>query len=254
MAAAEESLAKYLTQVPQPLQDVIREYVKDRLNAFLDELKARHNLTDENVSDLTTEVLLVLCHVQPMDDLKDEIIAEVGLSYETAVRIQRDLEKEVDKEIVPEAKRRGFNFEEKQQEQGPPPVPALPVEGSSGILYQDSGCRVTRSVLQIGPTSYPIRTVANLSAPLQIPFELFGGFLLNAGLAFLGLLGILSFSPLWMVLGALAGLLGGFNVRSQFRRPWFIFVDFSNGEKERITRKTEAEIRQLYSSLHTALG
>lgn len=251
---AEESFAKYLAQVPQPLQDVIRDYIKNRAGEFLSELKAKYNLTDENENDLTSEVLLVLCHVQPMDDLKDEIIAEVGLSYETAVRIQRELEKEVQKHIVPEAERRGFNFAEWQQEQSPPPVPAAPVEESSGVLYQDYGCRVTRAALDIGPTSYPIRTVANLSAPLQESFELFGGFLLNGGLAFLGLMGVLSFSPLWMLLGAIAALIGGFNVRNQFRRPWFMFVNFSNGEKEMITRQNEADIRKLYAALQTALS
>lgn len=252
-AAENESFAKYLTQVAQPLQNVIREYIKDSLEPFLDNLKTKYNLTEDNVNDLTTEVLLILCHVQPMDNLKDDLIAEVGLSYETAVRIQRDLEKEVDAKIVPEVKRRSLSFEG-QREEGSPPVPTAPVKESSGVLYEDYGCRVTRSALDIGGTSYPIRTVASLTAPMQESFELFGGFLLNGGLAVVGLMGILSFSPVWMVLGALAALLGGFNVRSQFRRPWFMFVNFTNGEKEMITRQSGGDIRKLYSSLKTALG
>lgn len=283
---AGQILATHLKKVPQPLQDVIRSYIKEQFNPFLEGMRAKHGLSEENVSDLTTECLLVLCNVNPIEDLKDELIAEAGLSYETAVRIQRALETDIQTKIMPEAERRGFNWETQnpaspppappplpapsltekprfdwgaQKSAGPPParIPSLiePRSGDDrGVLYEDSGCRVTPTLVQIGGVSYPTRSIASVIRPLQLPMDFFGGLLLNGGITILGIFGILSFSPIWMLLGAGASLLCGFNVRNEFRRPWWITLNFNNGEEVRVQRQDEAAIQRLYAAIHQAIS
>lgn len=253
---ADQTLTKYLKDVPQPLQDVIRDYIKDQLQPFLEDMRTRHTLSDENVSDLCTECLLVLCNVNSLEDMKDEIIAEVGLSYETAVRIHRALENEIQNKIMPEAEKRGFktDIREPATSQPAPPSPSESmVADNRGVLYEDSGCRVTRSVVQIGGVSYPTRSIASVIVPLQLSIDI-GGLLINGGLVLIGIIGVLSFAPLWMVLGVGASLLGGSNVRSEFRRPWWVTLKFNNGEERRIQRQDQDAIREVYAAIQKAIS
>ena len=103
----------------------------------------------------------------------------------------------------------------------------------SAILYEDWNCRIANSTLDVGGTSYPIGKIASVTRPLQLPLELFGGLLLNAGLFVIGLWGISTFSWLWGQLGLAAAVIGGFNVWGQFNRPYWVTVQLGSVDIKR---------------------
>ncbi len=82
---------------------------------------------------------------------------------------------------------------------------------------------------------------------------MFGGFLLNLAVAIFGLYSILQFSWGWFGVGIIALLIGGFNVRSQFNRPWWVTVKVSDGEELRIQKESKEEIDRLYAALREAM-
>lgn len=124
---------------------------------------------------------------------------------------------------------------------------------SEGIFYKDESVAVTRAMLENGGSSYPISTIARVVRPIQDPFELFEGFLLNAGVVVFGLYGVSNLSTGWVIVGLLALLIGGFNVWGQFRRYWWISVEFVNGQKIRIQDLSKQKIFDIYEALRRAI-
>lgn len=244
-----EILAEHLGKVPEPLQSVIRSHiVDDRIGKKLEEFQARFSLTAEQQMAVHAECIMVLCSVTSLDDLKDDLIAEAGLSYETAVRVHRAFEREILDPITEEAETCGYS-----QTVAPPPLPQRPPPLSNEPLYQDRFCRVTYSTLDNHSTSYPISKITSVTQPLQVPFEFIGGFLLNGGLLVLGLVGLLSLSPGWMFVGLIAAAIGGFNVYGEFNRPWWITVTLVNSEEFRIKRPKKTDIEGIYFALRKTL-
>lgn len=121
------------------------------------------------------------------------------------------------------------------------------------ILYEDSIWRVTPTTLERGATTYPIRTIASVSAPLQDAFELFGGFLLNSALFLFGLWCITQFSTGWVIGGLIAAAIGGFNVWGQFHRGYFVIIKFSSGEDVHVQMQSQENINTFYQALRHAL-
>jgi Family of unknown function (DUF6232) len=213
-------------------------------------MQLQFQINQDSTLPLYTELALVVCGVSAMENLKDELITEVELPYEAALRIQRALEEDIRTKVVEVAEQQGVQFTS-----GPEPTPR-PVQTHTqpSVLYEDKFCRVTKSTFEIGAKSYPVRVIASLAGPIQQPMDIGGGLLLNGGLAIVGLLGILSFSPIWMVLGLLAALLGGFNVRGEFRRPWWLRVKFTDGSEEKIVKQDRSSIYNLHAALQAALN
>lgn len=120
-------------------------------------------------------------------------------------------------------------------------------------LYEDSYCRITYSILELGGTTYPVSKIASVMQPLQLPFEIFGGFLLNGALFVVGLAGILSFELGIMFMGLIAAAIGGFNVYGQFHRPWWITVTLANHEEVRIQKSKKDEIDSIYLALRKVI-
>lgn len=94
----------------------------------------------------------------------------------------------------------------------------------------------------------------SVTPPLQIPFEFFGGFLMNGALLLFGLWGIAHFTIGWLIGGVIAALLGGFNVWGQFNRHWWVTVEIAGTAPMRIQRAKKDEIHDIYSALRTAIA
>jgi len=88
--------------------------------------------------------------------------------------------------------------------------------------------------------------------PMRLPMD-FGGVLLNVVVLLVGVLMILSFTALWSTIGGLMALLGFFNVRGEFNRPWWIFVALASGEEFKIERKSNEQIQRIYKALRQAI-
>lgn len=60
------------------------------------------------------------------------------------------------------------------------------------VLYEDKLYRVTDSLFESDATSYRISSITSIVGPLHESMDFFGGLLLNAGRAIVGLIGLLS--------------------------------------------------------------
>jgi hypothetical protein len=125
-------------------------------------------------------------------------------------------------------------------------------QSASDVIYEDRRVRITPRTLEIGPTSYPFSKIESVMQPLQLPFEIFGGFLLNGALFLFGLWCIAQLTIGWILGGLVAAAIGGFNVRGQFNRPWWVTVK-AGGEEVRIQRTNKDEIDRIYVALRTAI-
>ncbi|MBT3044993.1 MAG: DUF6232 family protein [Candidatus Thiodiazotropha endolucinida] len=119
-------------------------------------------------------------------------------------------------------------------------------------IYEDTRIRITNHTLEIGAMSYPTTKIEGVMQPLQMEFEFFGGFLLNGALALFGLWCISHFSTWWVIGGLVAVTIGGFNVKNEFNRPYWIPVKIA-GEVIRIERNNKTEIESIYSALRTVV-
>lgn len=125
-------------------------------------------------------------------------------------------------------------------------------ESASEVIYEDSRVRITPRTLEIGATSYPFSQIESVMQPLQRPFEFFGGFLLNFAVLLFGIWCIAQLKVGWIIGGLIAIALGGFNVRGQFKRPWWVNVKVGNDEV-RIERTNKDEVERIYSALRMAI-
>lgn len=250
---------EHLNEVPEPLQSVIRErFQSDWIEEKLAELYKEFELTEEQQNGFFIQTLMILCGVTSLEDLKDELIAEAGLTYETSVRLQRRFERDVLDPITEEAESRGMVMEE-QSEVRPPELPA-----QSGPLYHDGRIAVTPTMIKRGGGSYPVSQISSVTIPFKMPFDLFGGFLLNGGCAVAGLFVVLGglgavFSSTgsgvgMIVVGAIMLLIGGFNVRNCFNRKWIVAVDLINQENLHLEVDTEEKANELYNAILTVIS
>jgi hypothetical protein len=108
---AAEILAKHIDDLPQPLRDVVRDYVGNSFDAFLQAMRIKYNLSEKNVNDLAAECMLILCDVNPIESLTPEIIGELDIPYDAAVQIERAFRNEFQNKIMMVAEERGYHRE-----------------------------------------------------------------------------------------------------------------------------------------------
>ena len=257
--SAGEILAEHLSETPEPLQSVIRERIEDDwIEGKLCDLYQEFGLSEEQQRGFWIQAYMILCGVTSLDDLKDELIAEAGLDYETSVRLQRRFERDVLDPITEEAESRGMVMETPSAV-GPPELPA-----QSGPLYHDGRIAVTATMIKRGGGTYPVSQISSVTIPFKMPFEFFGGFLLNGGCAVVGLFVVLgglgavlssTGSGIGMiVVGAIMLLIGGFNVRNCFNRKWIVAVDLINQENLHLEVDTEEKANELYNAILTVIS
>src|SRR5882724_4343943 len=91
-----EKIWNYIKTLPEPLQSVLQKKLSsDEISTPVREIAKRFNLSEEESNLFETEATLAVVGLTQMETFKDDMIADVGLSYETAVRVQRAFEKEV---------------------------------------------------------------------------------------------------------------------------------------------------------------
>lgn len=121
------------------------------------------------------------------------------------------------------------------------------------ILYEDISYRVTPTTLEKGATTFPIRSIASVSSPIQQPFEFFGGFLLNGALLLFGLWATAQLTTGWIVGGLIATAIGGFNVWGQFHRGYAVIIKFSDGQEIFVNMNDKNAIQNFYHAVRQAL-
>lgn len=76
--------------------------MNDEISAPVRDIAKRFSLTDDQSHVFETEATLLVAGMTDLESFKDNLIAEVGVDYETAVRIKRAIENEVVQPILDE--------------------------------------------------------------------------------------------------------------------------------------------------------
>jgi len=258
MSESSDILKQHLSEVPEPLRTVIKESLaKDILEAGLGDLPVRHGLNEDQREAVMRECLMVLCNVTPGDELKDSLIAEAGVSYEAAVRLQRAFESEVLLPILNEAQRRGYTDLSEADVPNPPPASN---SVTAQLLYDNPsanirdvmqlGIQVFPGMLRAGGTAIPIRLVAGVKA-WEEPTD-WSGMAWNSALALAGLIIVLTFSW-WSLLGAAMILLGASNVKSTRVKKYNVTIDFTDRQSMLVMSRDRQTACDLRDALEAAL-
>lgn len=158
---SKETLRKCFEGLQEPHKSILQRRISnDEIANSLLEIANRFNLSDEQRNPFELEAMLVLLGVTPQEDLKDNLIADAGLSYETAVRVQRAFEREILQSYLDEA--------EAIQKETPPPLP--PEEDQERMLFDGKDPKrgprftVTNERLIIDDDVYPIGALSHAVA------------------------------------------------------------------------------------------
>jgi hypothetical protein len=85
-----------LALAPEPYKTIIRRRLGEGLFAApLNEMQERYGLTEDQIDTVTLMTLRAACDPDLIDSLKDGLIAEADVSYEIAVKLQRDIIRDV---------------------------------------------------------------------------------------------------------------------------------------------------------------
>lgn len=100
----------YLSQVPEPLQSVIRDHIKDdTVSNFFRSIKEEFKLSDIQYQQVTTEFLFVLCGVLPAENIKAALVNECELDPETSQKVFRRFEANLLNPILKKAVEAGWD-------------------------------------------------------------------------------------------------------------------------------------------------
>jgi hypothetical protein len=179
MSESAQLLGDSLKQIPEPLQGIIRNRItSDSFKATLKEFQTRFSLTEEQYNSVSAEILMVLCQVTDLEDMKDSLIAEADLSYEVALRVQRAFQSDILDPIMTEAEAQGYS----PASEAPAPAQAT-APNRNQILYDEGRFRVTYSTFSIGGTTYPINKIVSISRPFQGPGLIFRSWIVAVTIA-----------------------------------------------------------------------
>ncbi len=85
-----------LALAPEPYKTIIRKRLEDGIfGALLEEMRARYSLTEDQIDAITLITFRAACDPDIVDSLKDGLIAGADVSYETAVKLKRDIVRDV---------------------------------------------------------------------------------------------------------------------------------------------------------------
>jgi hypothetical protein len=85
-----------LALAPEPYKSIIRKRLEDGVfGALLEEMRSRYSLTEDQIDTITLITFRAACDPDVVDSLKDGLIAEADVSYETAVKLKRDIVRDV---------------------------------------------------------------------------------------------------------------------------------------------------------------
>jgi hypothetical protein len=213
-----------LSLAPEPFKSIIQRR-KDEgwFGTILNGFQERYTLTEDQLDTVTIVAFRAACDPDSLDSMKDILIAEADVSYEQAVKIQRDIARDIILPIKDEGDRlvntrpgdtRSFST----ASAGP--------TGSRGddALFQndDLGIALTFKLLKYREQTFPTRSIANVAA-FEQPFE-FKAFVINGIIALIGVPIVLSFS-LWSLLGLGMVALGAFNMKDMVTKKYIVTVE-----------------------------
>lgn len=123
------------------------------------------------------------------------------------------------------------------------------------ILFEDGNVLITSTKLVYGGNYYPlgsIKSVVYFKLSLDI-----SGLLMNAVFFLAGIYGIFTFSTVGLILGLIAVIVCGFNLKNfyaEIQNPTYIVaVDFHSGESISIKTGGKNSAKKLHDVLHLAI-
>jgi hypothetical protein len=167
-----------LTLAPEPYRTLIKKRLDEGFFAsMLKRVQERFSLNEDQIDTVTLITFRTACDPDSMiDSLKDTLIAEADLSYEQAVKIERDIIRDI---ILP-IKEEGEALEAVAQPSAPSAGGAVD-QSPSHPLFSDRKAIVTERTVQIGGATYPVGTLARSVGPFLVPHMGFIGDILNWG-------------------------------------------------------------------------
>jgi hypothetical protein len=85
-----------LALAPEPYKTIIRKRLEDGVfGALLAEMQERYDLSEDQIDTITLITFRAACDPDILDSLKDGLIAEADVSYEVAVKLKRDIVRDV---------------------------------------------------------------------------------------------------------------------------------------------------------------
>jgi len=149
-----------LELAPEPYRSIIKRRLDDGdFGEFLEGVQQRYGLNEEQINAVTLLTFRTACDPDLIDQLKDGLISEADVSYEQAVKIQRDITRDV---ILP------------IKEEGDRLVPQHDTPRSGGSpaqsepLFSDGKAEVTLRTLRIGGATYPVGVLSRLVGPFFV--------------------------------------------------------------------------------------
>ncbi len=83
-----QQIAGRISVLPQVLQEII---FTSPWKTTTDSISTRYNLTDEQKNQLQNEVFMVLAGIEPISAFRTNLVEEVGVSYDQALKISLEL-------------------------------------------------------------------------------------------------------------------------------------------------------------------
>ena len=153
-----------LALAPEPYRTIIRKRLDEGVFAEqLNEMQRHYDLSEDQIDTVTLMTFRAACDPDILDSLKDALIAEAGVSYEVAVKIQRDITRDV---LLP-VKQEGDAIAGTQRGQ------TLHTEakpsGGAAVIFSDPKVRLTARTLTMGGATYPVSTLAGVVGPYLVP-------------------------------------------------------------------------------------
>ena len=253
MTASADILRAHLNEVPQPLKAAItEEFSSGAVMKALVEIRAKHELTDDQATAMENECLIVLCNVTPFEELKDSLIAESGVTYETAVRIQRAFEADVILPIMKKAEARGYRPEDQPDRSGGGASEAPQGSEPSShqeVLYQDRYVTVTPSLFNTVDGTVAISSIVEAKRGHIGPDRAGPLIILAVGFGVLVFLtGIGS-----KLLGFMISAAGGYWLY-RVKPTYIIWYTLSSGEERQFTSTDKRRVDGIAAALYRVMG
>ena len=99
---------QHLSQLPLPMKEAVEHSMRNSLLNDIRSISKRLDLDTSKVDTFFFEGLTVLVGLVDLDELKDNLIVELGISYEEAVRLQHAFDDEILHPILQDARHRGL--------------------------------------------------------------------------------------------------------------------------------------------------
>lgn len=155
-----------LVLAPEPYKTIIRKRLDDGVFArHLEEMQERYALTEDQIDIVTLIVFRAACDPDCVDSLKDTLIAEADVSYEVAVKIQRDITQDV---ILPIKEEGDTIIDLEEGDSMSRAEPGFAGPGAGEALFSDNKARVTLRTVDIGGATHPVGALVRIVGPYLV--------------------------------------------------------------------------------------